>query len=53
MDIDGHTPFSTGSKQFSDKFGNLLFLVVFNFRGQFEALNDFFSRKNREIWNFL
>jgi hypothetical protein len=28
MDIGGHPPFSTGSKQFSDNFGNLLFLVV-------------------------
>jgi hypothetical protein len=28
MDISGHPPFPTGSKQFSDNFGNLLFLVV-------------------------
>jgi hypothetical protein len=29
MDISGHPPFPTGSKQFSDIFGNLLFLAVF------------------------
>jgi hypothetical protein len=29
MDIGGHPPFPTGSKQLSDIFGNLLFLVVF------------------------
>jgi hypothetical protein len=29
MDIDGHPPFPTTSKQLSDIFGNLLFLVVF------------------------
>jgi hypothetical protein len=40
MDIGGHPPFPTGSKQFSDNFGNLLFLVVFNFLGHFEALNE-------------
>jgi hypothetical protein len=28
MDIGGHPPFPTGSKQFSDNFGNLLFLAV-------------------------
>jgi hypothetical protein len=28
MDIDGHPPFPTGSKQFSDHFENLLFLAV-------------------------
>jgi hypothetical protein len=28
MDIGGHPPFPTGSKQFSDIFGNLLFLAV-------------------------
>jgi hypothetical protein len=28
VDIDGHPPFLTGSKQFSDNFGNLLFLAV-------------------------
>ena len=28
MDIGGHPPFPTGSKQFSDNFGNLLCLVV-------------------------
>jgi hypothetical protein len=31
MDIGGHPPFPTGSKQFSDNFGNLLFLAVFTF----------------------
>jgi hypothetical protein len=29
MDIDGHPPFATGSKQFYDIFGNLLFLAAF------------------------
>jgi hypothetical protein len=42
VDIGGHPPFSTGSKQFSGKFGNLLFLVVFNFWGHFEGPNEFF-----------
>jgi hypothetical protein len=28
MDISGHPTFPTGSKQFSDNFGNLLFLAV-------------------------
>jgi hypothetical protein len=28
MDIDGQPPFPTGSKQFYDNFGNLLFLAV-------------------------
>jgi hypothetical protein len=31
MDIGGHPPFPTGSKQFSGNFGNLLFLAVFTF----------------------
>jgi uncharacterized protein YaaR (DUF327 family) len=43
VDIGGHPPFPTGSKQFSGNFGNLLFLAVFNFGGQFEGLNDVFS----------
>ena len=45
MDIGGHPPFPTGSKQFSGNFGNLLFFAVFqvpNFQGHFEALNDVF-----------
>jgi hypothetical protein len=42
VDIDGHPPFPTGSKPFSNNFGNLLFLAVFNFRSHFEALNDVF-----------
>jgi hypothetical protein len=45
MDIGGHPPFPTGSKQCSDIFGNLLFLAVFrvlNFWSRFEALNDVF-----------
>jgi hypothetical protein len=45
VDIGGHPPFPTGSKQFSGNFGNLLFLAVFrvlNFRSHFEALNDVF-----------
>jgi hypothetical protein len=40
VDIGGHPPFPTGSKQF---FGNLLFLAVFNFQGHFEGLNEGFS----------
>jgi hypothetical protein len=44
VDIGGHPPFSTGSKQFSGNFGNLLFLAGFNFRGHFEGLNEGFSR---------
>ena len=39
VDIGGHPPFPVGSKQFSDNFGNLLFLVVFwvlNFQSRFE-----------------
>jgi hypothetical protein len=28
VDIGGHPPFPTGSKQFSGNFGNLLFLAV-------------------------
>jgi hypothetical protein len=43
VDIGGHPPFPTGSKQFSGNFGNLLFLAVFNFRGHFEGLNEGFS----------
>jgi hypothetical protein len=45
VDIGGHPPFPTGSKQFSGNFGNLLFLTVFrvlNFQSRFEALNDVF-----------
>jgi hypothetical protein len=42
VDISGHQPLPTGSKQFSDNFGNLLFLAVFNFRGHFEGLNEGF-----------
>jgi hypothetical protein len=44
VDISGHPPFLTGSKQFSGNFGNLLFLVGFNFRGHFEGLNEGFLR---------
>jgi hypothetical protein len=43
VDIGGHPPFPTRSKQFSGNFGNLLFLAVFNFRGHFEGLNEGFS----------
>ena len=44
VDISGHPPIPTGSKQFV---GNLLFLAFFrvwNFRGHFEGLNDVFSQ---------
>jgi hypothetical protein len=44
VDIGGHPPLSTGSKQFSGSFGNLLFLAGFNFQGHFEGLNEGFSR---------
>jgi hypothetical protein len=50
VDIGGHPPFPTGSKQFSGNFGNLLFLAVFrvlNFWSRFEALNNVFW-ENRE-----
>jgi hypothetical protein len=43
LDISGHPPFPSGSKQLSSNFDNLLFLTVFwvlNFRSHFEALND-------------
>ena len=43
MDIGGHPPFPTSSKQFSGNFGNLLFFVAFNFRDHFEGLNEVFS----------
>jgi hypothetical protein len=49
VDIGGHPPFPTGSKQFSGNFGNLLFLAVFNFQGHFEALNDVFGKMGRNI----
>jgi hypothetical protein len=32
MDIGGHPPFPTGSKQLSEIYGNLLFLAVFTSR---------------------
>jgi hypothetical protein len=44
VDIGGHPPFSTGSKQFSGNFGNLLFLAGFNLWGHFEGLNEGFLR---------
>jgi hypothetical protein len=43
VDIGGHPPFQNGSKQFSSKVDNLLFLAGFNFRGHFEGLNEGFS----------
>jgi hypothetical protein len=52
VDIGGHPPFPTGSKQFSGNFGNLLFLAVFrvlNFRGHFEALNEGFLGSNEVL----
>jgi hypothetical protein len=49
VDIGGHPPFPTSSKQFSGNFGNLLFLAVFNFRGYFEGLNEGFSRSRGEM----
>jgi hypothetical protein len=44
VDIGGHPPFPTGSKQLFGNFGNLLFLAGFNFRGHFEGPNEGFSR---------
>jgi hypothetical protein len=44
VDIGGHPPFLIGSKQFSGKFDNLLFLAVFNLWGHFEGPNEGFSR---------
>ena len=44
VDIGGHPPFLTSSKQFSGNFGNLLFLAGFNFRSHFEGPNEGFSR---------
>ena len=51
MDIGGHPPFPTGSKQFSYNFSNLLFLAVFRvlkFRSYFEALNDIFWKNEKQ-----
>jgi hypothetical protein len=42
VDICGHPPFPSSSKQFSGNFGNLLFLAVFNFWVYFEGLNEGF-----------
>jgi hypothetical protein len=53
VDIDGHPPFPTGSKQFSGNFGNLLFLAVFNFRGHFEGLNEGFSGILGQKYSFM
>jgi hypothetical protein len=44
VDIGGHPPSPTSSKQFSGNFDNLLFLAVFNFRGHFEGPNEGFLR---------
>jgi hypothetical protein len=44
VDIGGHPPFPTGSKQLFGNFCNLLFLAGFNFRGHFEGLNEGFLR---------
>jgi hypothetical protein len=49
VNIDGHPPIPTGSKQV---FGNLLFLAGFwvpNFRGHFEGLNDDFSESGTSM----
>jgi hypothetical protein len=43
VDISGHPPYPTSSKQFFGNFGNLLFLAVFNFWGHFEGPNEGFS----------
>jgi hypothetical protein len=50
VDIGGHPPSPIGPKHVSGNFGNLLFLIVFNFRGHFEALNDvFFDKMGRKM----
>ena len=51
MDIGGHPPFPTSSKEFSGNFGNLLFLAVFHFRSRFEALNDVFWENGEKYGN--
>jgi hypothetical protein len=43
VDIGGHPPFPTGSKHFSDNFGNLLFLAVLTSGAILRALNEVFS----------
>ena len=56
VDISGHPPFATVSKQFFGNFGNLLFLVVFqvlNFWSHFEALNDVFWENKEKHWSYL
>jgi hypothetical protein len=52
MDIGGHPPFLTSSKQFSGHFSNLVFLAVFN-EARFQALNDVFWENRFEIWIFF
>jgi hypothetical protein len=42
VDVGGHPPFPTSSKQFFGNFGNLLFLVGFNLWSYFEGLNEVF-----------
>jgi hypothetical protein len=37
IDISVHPPFPTGSRQFSDNFGNLLFLAVLTFEAILKA----------------
>jgi hypothetical protein len=45
MDIGCHPPFPTGSKQFSDNFGNLLFLAVLTSGAILRAqMKDFLDR---------
>jgi hypothetical protein len=42
VDVGGHPPFPTGSKQVSSNFGNLLFLVVLTFGTILRALMKVF-----------
>jgi hypothetical protein len=42
VDIGGHPPFPTGSKQFSGQFWQFTIFSSFNFRGHFEGLNEGF-----------
>jgi hypothetical protein len=49
VDMGGHPPIPTDPKHSSS---NLLFLAVFwflNFRGNFEGLNEVFSRSNTSM----
>jgi hypothetical protein len=51
VDIDGHPPFLTSSKNISGNFSNLLFLAgfrVLNFQNRFNALNGVFWKNGEQ-----